>query len=203
MSVATLSSRQSTLAEALLTDRRSRSIAVNAALIVAASLLVAASARVVVPLPFTPVPFTGQTFGVLIVGMLLGSRRGALALALYLLEGSAGLPFFFGGSGGVSHLLGPTGGYLVSYPLAAALVGYLTERGWDRRPRGAALTMALGCLFILAVGSLWLSVFVGGIGSGFAKGMLPFLPIEAIKVVLAGGLLPGGWAILRRLQANK
>jgi biotin transport system substrate-specific component len=186
-----------TLIDAALPARAARSLATDAVLIVGASLLVAASARVAIPLPWTPVPVTGQTFAVLLTGMLLGWRRGALALALYLLEGAAGLPVFAGGAGGAARLIGPTGGYLWSYPLAAALVGWLAERGWDRRPHGAAFAMGIGSAFILLSGGLWLSVFVGDVAAGFGKGLLSFLPVEMVKVALAAALLPGGWAVVR------
>src|SRR2546423_15708026 len=104
------------------------------ALVVAFSLLTALAAQVAVPLPFTPVPITLQTFAVLLTGALLGSRLGALALVVYLCEGACGLPFFSLGRGGLAHLLfAPTSGYLLSYPLAAFLTGWLAKRGWDRR----------------------------------------------------------------------
>src|ERR671929_2233196 len=123
------------------------------ALVVAFSLLVALSAQVAVPLPWTPVPVTLQTFAVLLTGALLGARLGALALLLYLFEGACGLPFFSMGRGGLAHLLlAPTSGYLLSYPLAAFVTGWLAERGWDRRFPTAAAAMALGSLVILPGG---------------------------------------------------
>src|SRR5215210_8996578 len=102
-------------------------------LVVAFSLLTALSAQVVIPLPWTPVPITGQTFAVLLTGALLGSRLGALAMIAYLIEGASGLPFFHAGRGGFQHLLGPTAGYLWSFPAAAFVTGLLAERGWDKR----------------------------------------------------------------------
>ena len=188
-----------TLADAFPTKRLPRALA-DMILIVGASLFVAAAAQVSIPLPFTPVPITGQTFAVLMTGLLLGSRRAALALALYLLEGTFGLPFFAGGAGGYVKLLGPTGGYLWSYPVAAFLTGLLAERGWERRPHGAALAMALGSLIVLTCGSLWLSFFVGGVAQGFQKGMLPFLPGDSVKIALAATLLPLGWRMVRRFE---
>lgn len=182
-----------TLADALIVRR----LWTDALLVVGASLLVAASARVEISLlPFTPVPITGQTFGVLLTGMLLGSRRGALALALYLLEGAAGLPFFSGGGAGIAHLVGPTAGYLYSYPFVAFLLGWLAERGWDRTPLRTAAAMLLGGTFILATGTLFLAPFVGGLGAAFLKGWLPFVPGDLVKTALAAALLPGGWKLL-------
>src|SRR4051794_9625883 len=103
-------------------------------LVIAFSLLTALSAQVVIPLPFTPVPITGVTFGVLLTGALLGSRLGAITMIVYLLEGASGLPFFRSGNSGLHYLLlTPTAGYLLSYPAAAFLTGLLAERGWDKR----------------------------------------------------------------------
>ncbi|HEX9919118.1 MAG TPA: biotin transporter BioY, partial [Pyrinomonadaceae bacterium] len=117
----------------------------STALVVAFSLFVALSAQVVIPLPFTPVPITLQTFAVLLTGALLGSRLGAAALMLYIAEGAIGLPFFRGGNGGWLYLaLSPTAGYLLAYPLAAFVTGLLAERGWDRKFLTAAAAIAIG-----------------------------------------------------------
>ena len=164
-------------------------------LVPAASLLIAAAAQVAIPLPFTPVPLTGQTFGVLLTGMALGSRRGALAVALYVLEGAVGLPFFAGGAAGLAKLLGPTGGYLFAFPIAAFVAGLLAERGWDRRPLTTVLGMLLASLTIFFFGALWLSRFVGGIVPAVVQGVLPFLPGDLIKSLLAAGLLPAAWRL--------
>src|SRR4051812_8693094 len=118
--------------------------------VVVASLFVAVCAQVEIHLPFTPVPLSGGTLGVLYAGVLLGSRRGALAVGLYLLEGAAGLPVFSGGSAGFVHLLGPTGGYLAGFPVGAFAAGLLAERGWDRTPARAFAAMLLGSLPIFA-----------------------------------------------------
>ncbi len=127
----------------------------SVALVVAFSLLTALAAQVSVPLPWTPVPLTGQTFAVLLTGALLGSRLGALAMLAYLAEGAAGLPFFRNGAGGAHYLLfSPTTGYLLAFPLAAFVTGLLAERGWDRRFLTAAAAMFVGSLVILAGG--WL-----------------------------------------------
>ena len=167
----------------------------DALLVLAFSLLTALSAQIAIPLPFTPVPITGQTFGVLLTGALLGPRLGAAAMLLYLLEGSAGLPFFAGGAGGAARLAGPTGGYLLSYPFAAALVGWLASRGWDRRPVTMLAAMLLGSLVVFALGAGWLAHFVG-LSHAVAAGVVPFLPGDAVKALLAAGLLPAGWMLL-------
>ena len=169
----------------------------RAALVVAFSLLIALSAQVVVPLPWTPVPVTLQTFAVLLTGALLGSRLGAVALFAYLLEGMAGLPFFSMGRGGAAHLLfSPTAGYLLAYPVAAFVTGRLAERGWDRRYLSAAAAMALGSAVILAGG--WLGLLrLYQPAQAFALGVAPFLAGDAVKIALAAAVLPSGWALVR------
>ncbi|PLS80512.1 MAG: biotin transporter BioY [Chloroflexi bacterium] len=187
-----------TLADALFTRRSATNWRTDALLVVGFSLFVALTARISIELSFTPVPITGQTLGVLLTGALLGSRRGALALLVYLAEGAAGLPVFAGGAAGFARLLGPTGGYLLAYPLAAGLVGLLAERGWDRSIWRAGMTMLLGNLLIYLIAVPWLSWFVGSLTLALAKGMLPFIVGDALKIALAAVALPGGWALLRR-----
>jgi biotin transport system substrate-specific component len=170
----------------------------SAALVVAFSLLTALAAQVVLPLPWTPVPLTGQTFAVLLTGALLGSRLGALAMLAYLAEGALGLPFFRAGAGGVAHFFGPTAGYLLAFPAAAYVAGLLAERGWDRRFLTAAAAMALGSVVILAGGWAWLALFFRGAGEAFRLGVAPFLVGDVLKIALAAALLPAGWALLRR-----
>ena len=165
----------------------------------AASLFVALSAQVVIPIPFSDVPITGQPFAVLLVGALLGSRLGALALAFYLLEGAMGLPFFYGGHGGLAHLLAsPTAGYLWSYPLVAFVTGWLAERGWDRRFVTAAAAMALGLVVMLAGGFAWRAAFLMPPAQAFATSVVPFIPGGIIKILLAAAMLPLGWRLVGR-----
>lgn len=171
------------------------------ALVIAFSLLTALAAQVVIPLPL--VPITGQTFAVLLTGALLGPRLGALAMFAYLIEGASGLPFFYAGHGGFQHLLNPlTGGYLLSYPLAAFVVGLLAERGWDRRFLTAAAAMALGSVVILLCGWAWLARFVSP-AAAFNAGVAPFLIGDLIKIALAAAVLPSGWAILRKTSRKR
>ncbi len=167
----------------------------DAVAVVVASLFIAVCAQINIPLPFTPVPLSGGTLGVLYTGALLGSRRGAAAVVLYLLEGSAGLPFFSGGAGGFVHLLGPTGGYLAGFPLGAYATGLLAERGWDRTPARAFLAMLAGSLPIFALGLLGLSRFVPG-STLLAQGLWPFVPGDLLKSAVSAGLLPLGWKLL-------
>lgn len=172
------------------------------ALIIAFSLLTALSAQVVIPLPWTPVPITGQTFAVLLTGALLGSRLGALAMIAYLLEGASGLPFFAAGGSGLQRLLfSPTSGYLLACPVAAFVVGLLAERGWDRRYLTAAAAMAIGSIVILLSGWAWLTRFVGP-AAAWSVGVAPFLVGDVIKLALATAVLPTGWALLKRRSSR-
>ena len=164
--------------------------------ILAGSALVAIAATVSVRLPFTPVPWTLQPFAVLLVGALLGSRRGAAAMVAYLAEGLAGLPVFAEGSFGPGPLLGPTGGYLVGFVAAAWVVGALAERGWDRRFFSTWAAMALGSLTLFAFGLPWLARFTGWPGA-LAAGFWPFVPGDVLKQLLAALLLPGAWKLVR------
>ncbi len=161
----------------------------------AASLFIAACARIAIPLPFTPVPLSGGTLGVLYAGALLGSRRGAAAVLLYLLEGAVGLPVFAGGAAGFVHFAGPTGGYLVGFPVGAFVVGLLAERGWDRTPARAFAMTLLGSLPILAFGCLGLARFMPA-SAVLPAGLYPFVPGDLIKAALTAGLLPFGWTFL-------
>ena len=160
-------------------------------------LFIALSAQVAIPLPFSPVPITGQTLAVLLTGALLGSRRGSLCLLAYLAEGISGLPVFAGGMAGPARLVGPTGGYLVGFIAAAFLTGLLAERGWDRQVKSALLAMLLGNAAIYAFGIAWLARFVGG-ERVLASGLLPFIPGDFLKLILATTLLPSGWKLLGR-----
>ncbi len=167
-------------------------------LALAFSLLTALAAQVVIPLPWGPVPITGQTFAVLLTGALLGSRLGALALMAYLLEGALGLPFFAAGGSGMGRLMfSPTSGYLLAYPAAAFLTGLLAERGWDKRFLTAAAAMALGSMVILLCGWSWLAIFYKNPAYAASIGVLPFIPGDVIKIALAAAALPFGWSILR------
>ncbi len=181
-------------------DRRedaARRVGIEVFLVLSGSLFTALMAQVVVPLPFTPVPITGQTLAVLLVGAALGARRGALSMVAYLTEGLAGLPVFAGGTSGIGRLLGPTGGYLVGFVPAAFVVGWLAERGWDRRLPTAALAMAVGNGVIYVFGLPWLARFVGP-AHVLSMGLGPFVPGDLLKVCVAATLLPGAWRLVRR-----
>lgn len=164
----------------------------DVALILAASLVTAAAARIAVPLPWSPVPLTGQTFAVLLTGATLGLRRGVLAQTLYLVEGAMGLPFFAGGLSGPLAFAGPSGGFLVAFPLAAAVTGTLAERGWDRRFGTMLAAMLLGSAVILVSGLAVLAHFVPG-DRLLTAGLLPFLPGDVLKAAAAALVLPAAW----------
>ncbi|HKN33338.1 MAG TPA: biotin transporter BioY [Terriglobales bacterium] len=160
----------------------------QAALVVGASLFVALCAHVTIPLPFTPVPLTLQNFGVLVVGLTLGSRRGFLALALYLAEGAAGLPVFNPtGLGGVAQVLGPTGGFLMVYPLVAGLAGLVFEQG-KRTFARAAVAGLLAEIVLFAGGIAWLAVLTHSLAQAVRWGFYWFVFAEVIKVMFAAAV---------------
>lgn len=187
---------QQVLTERILPRSRSGWLAEGIVILMAA-LFIAALAQLRIPLQ--PVPVTGQTFAVLLVGMALGSRRGALAVLAYLGMGAAGLPFFTGAQSGLAYMAGATGGYLVGFVVAAWLVGWLAERGWDRSLLKTLAAMVLGNIVIYLFGVSWLSTIVGGFAGesgAIALGMLPFLFGDALKALAAALLLPAAWRFL-------
>jgi biotin transport system substrate-specific component len=184
--------------------------------VLAGSAAIALLAQVSIRLPFTPVPITGQTLGVLVVGAAFGPGLGALTLAAYLLEGVIGLPVFAPQADG-SHLTGiavlsltsATGGYLWGFLAAAAVLGWLSRRGWDRALGSAIGAMFVAELVIYAVGLPWLGhvlpTLVGGpvtVSDTLEAGLYPFIVGDTIKLLIAAGLLPLAWHALRRLRAR-
>jgi biotin transport system substrate-specific component len=167
----------------------SREWAEQAGIVISASLFVALCARVSVPLPFTPVPLTLQNFGVLAVGLLLGSRRGFAALALYLVEGAFGLPVFSPSvlGGGIPQLLGPTGGFLMAYPLVAFVAGWIYEKT-SRRFGWAALAAAAAEVVLFAGGLSWLAVLTHSMSLAIRYGLYWFVFAEVLKVMMAAGV---------------
>jgi biotin transport system substrate-specific component len=162
----------------------------DALLIAGFSLIIAVSAQVSIPLSFTPVPVTLQTFAVVLTGALLGSRRGAAAIIAYLAEGLAGLPVFSLGGAGIGHLLGPTGGYLVGFVAAAWLAGFLVERKLAVTLPGALFVVVAGHLVPYVSGVAWLSVALG-LPRALTLGFVPFLIGDALKVAASVGVLAG------------
>ncbi len=179
----------------------------HVALIVAGALLIALSANVSIPVPGSPVPISGQTFSVLLVGGALGSRRGVLATLLYLALGLV-LPVYAEHKQGLAVIgsfaegklvLGGTGGYLVGFVLASGIVGRLAELGWDRRFGGALLAMAIANLVIYLIGVPWLMAATGwDLAKAFNLGVAPFLVGDVIKLALAAGLFPIAWWVVGR-----
>jgi len=164
-------------------------------LVLAGSALVAIAAQVRIPLPFSPVPVTGQTFAVLLVAAALG-RLGLWSVIAYLIEGAMGLPVFAGGTFGVAAIVGPTGGYLIGFALAAAIVGSAAERGWDRHIATALAAMLLGEVAIYACGLAWLARFPLPVPL-LDAGLVPFIAGDLVKMVLAALALPGAWKLVR------
>ena len=171
----------------------------DVSLVIAGALLIYLTARIHLPVPGSPVPITGQTFGVLLVGGALGFRRGLIGVGLYVLLGVVGLPFFAEGKGGLSVIWGATGGYLIGFAIAGALVGRLAELGWDRKIGGALGAMLLGNLVIYAIGLPWLGVVTSSNPEEtIALGLTPFLLGDALKLVLAAVLFPVAWWVVGR-----
>jgi biotin transport system substrate-specific component len=170
------------------------------AIVISASLFIALCARLALPLPFTPVPLTLQNFGVLLVGLSLGSRRGFLALGLYLAEGLAGLPVFAPtGPGGLAQLLGPTGGFLLAYPFVAALAGYVIEHGRRSFAR-AAIAGTLAEIVLFIGGLSWLAVLTHSLTLALRFGLYWFIFAEVIKIMFAAGIVTG-WQRAQRTES--
>jgi biotin transport system substrate-specific component len=171
-----------------------RSLARDMLLVFGASLFLALSAQVAIPLPFSPVPVTSQTLVVLLAGAVLGSRLGPLSVLVYITEGAMGLPFFARGGAGLAHLRGVTGGYLLGFVGVAFVVGLLVERGWSRKFRTAVLAMVIGNVVLYGFGLPWLkSVLNISLSKAFEYGFYPFIPGDLYKIGLASTLLPRLW----------
>lgn len=180
-----------TYADVFRPQQRAMARVYDVLLILSGAWFVTLSAYVAIRLPFSPVPITAQTLTVMLMGLLLGRKRGALALATYLAEGAMGLPVFAGGASGLPYLFGPTGGYLFGFVAAAYVTGALAERGWDRRSWTTLAAMLIGHGVLYLPGLLWLSRFVGE--RTLALGLWPFVPGDVLKIALAMTLLPLGW----------
>ena len=194
-----------TLADYVVPSRPSRSsnLLKDGLLVLGFSVFLAVCAQVSINLPFTPVPITLQTLGALLAGAALGSRRGALAMLLYLAEGAAGLPVFAGGAGGFIHLIGFTAGYLWAIPIAAFVTGLLCERGFDRSYLTSALAMLPGSLIFYILGVPWLAITAHmAIGHALVAGMLPFIPGDLLKLIIASALLPSAWRIVKWIKPD-
>jgi biotin transport system substrate-specific component len=189
-----------TLADFLVPVRLSERLSTrvrHALLIAIGTIVVILCSRIVIPVE--PIPFTGQTFGVLVVGGALGLRRGAAALLLYLLVGALGFGVFAQDHSGVATIVGASGGYLIGFVVSAAVVGRLAELGWDRHVGGALVMMAIGTAIIYAIGVPWLKAVTGIPWSdALATGMTRFLVWDAAKLAIAAGLFPAAWWLIGR-----
>jgi biotin transport system substrate-specific component len=211
----TADQRGITIADFLVPIRVSERISARArhiALIVAGALFIALTANVAVPVPGSPVPLTGQTFSVLLVGGALGMRRGVLATSLYLVIGFF-LPVYAQQASGVSHIasvdggtlvLGATGGYLLGFVIASGVVGRLAELGWDRNLAGAVGAMAIGNVIIYVFGLPWLMAATGmNVSDTIAAGLTPFLITDLIKLAIAAGVFPLAWWVVGRRPGER
>lgn len=192
-----------TLADYLVPARvsRSQSLVRDAILVIGSSIFLALCSQISIHLPVSPVPFTLQTLGALLVGAVLGSKRGAIAMLLYLAQGASGLPVFAGGAGGFIHLIGYTGGYLWACPIAAFVAGWLCEKGLDRSFLTSILAMLPATLIFYALGVPWLAVVLHlTLDKALLAGMVPFIPGDLIKLIIAVALMPTAWAIVRRVR---
>jgi biotin transport system substrate-specific component len=183
------------LVDAVWSVQGDRRLLRNLAMVALGSLLLALSAHVKVPM--WPVPMTMQPFAVLLVGMAFGWRLGGATVLAYLAEGALGLPVFAGGAG-LAYMSGPTGGYLLGFLVAAALVGALAQRGWDRSPLTTFLAMLLGIVTIYLFGLAWLATIVGSLGKAVSVGALPFLFGDLVKALAATAIMPLAWRWVRR-----
>jgi biotin transport system substrate-specific component len=174
------------------------------ALILGGALLIALGARIAFVIPGNPVPITGQTFGVLVAGGALGFRRGIAASGLYVLLGAIGLPFFALSKTGVDVILGATGGYLIGFILAAAIVGRLAELGWDRKPVGSVGAMLLASAAIYVIGVPWLAyVTHHDLAWGIQNGLVPFIAGDLLKLALAAATFPVAWWVVGRRPGDR
>jgi biotin transport system substrate-specific component len=195
----------STLADYLVPAPVSRNSALlrDAILVIGSSIFLAICAQISIHLPISPVPFTLQTLAVVLIGAALGSKRGALAVLLYLAEGAAGLPVFEGFAGGFIHLIGYTGGYLWAFPIAAFVTGLLSERGLDRSFQTSLLAMLPATLIIYALGVPWLAVVLHmSLDKAFMAGAVLFVIGDLIKLLVATALLPSAWSLVRLVRPD-
>lgn len=169
----------------------------DAILITVGALFVAILAQVKIPLPFTPVPLTGQTFAVLLVAAALGSKHGAASMAFYIALGAFGLPVFAGGAAGMAYLTGATLGYLIGFVLAAYVIGLLAERGLERNVRTSILPFLAGTVIIYACGVAWLAVVLGSFSKAITVGLIPFVVGDIIKLIAAALALPAAWKLAK------
>ena len=189
-----------TLAKSLLSncfaDDATRIRFAKLAMVIVGSLFIALAAQITIPM--YPVPVTGQTLAILLIGMTYGSRMATSTVALYLFEGALGLPVFANGAAGALYMFGPTGGYLAGFLMAAVTLGFLAERGFGRTILSTAVAMLIGTATIYIFGVAWLSMMIG-FEKAVMHGVMPFLYGDALKAVVAAGLMPMAWKAIKKL----
>lgn len=206
MTTTTISSSTQVLADLFpRRDSRNRAAIQDAVLVVGFALLTALAAQIEIPLGFTPVPLTGQTFAVLLSGAVLGMRRGALSQLVYWFAGLTGLPFYSGGAGGWEKGTGATMGYLVGFVIASGAIGYLAEKKHDRNFATSLPVMLLGSTIIYACGAAWLSIHLNlplanGDQNAISLGVAPFLVGDLLKALVAAGCTTSVWAAISKLK---
>ena len=179
-------------------------ILTDAVLVLGGALFVALAAQISISLGFTPVPITGQTFAVVVVGAALGSVRGATSLAVYLLLGLVGAPVYSEHKHGWEVFSGATGGYIVGFVLAAFLIGYLAERGWDKHFSSSLSAMLSGSVVIYLCGNIWLHHFLhASWNTTLTYGLYPFVPGDVFKLYLAGLALSAAWKLVQRVKGSE
>jgi biotin transport system substrate-specific component len=180
----------------------SRSLATDVVLVVAGAALTAVAAQIVIPI--RPVPITGQTLAVLLVGSTLGAVRGSLSMVVYALLGIVGLPVFSGGTSGFGILASPSGGYILGFIFSAGLVGWIAQRAWDHRVVGAILSFAAGTIVTFAIGMVWLAASLGlGLQKTLEEGLYPFIIGGIVKALLAAAIIPSAWRLSDRIKKSR
>ena len=178
------------------------SVLTDVLLVFGGALFVALFAQISIPLPFTPVPITGQTFAVLLVAGALGTVCGTASMGLYMLMGMVGMPVYADRMHGLEVIKGASGGYIVGFLVAGLVVGFLADRGWDQKFSSSVTMMLTGNVFIFVIGVIWLQqVLHTDLADTLKYGLYPFVPGEIVKLYLAGALLPGAWALVRRIRS--
>jgi biotin transport system substrate-specific component len=184
---------------AIYTKIKPNSIVSELPILLAFNLLLVACSYLAINIPFSPVPITGQTFGILLIAMTLGRVRGVGVVLAYLLEGAVGLPVFAGGAAGFVKFVGPTGGYLIGFLIAAYLVGWMADNGWDRSYLKSVIAMTIGTAVIFVFGLIWLAKFIPS-EALLTAGLVPFVPGALIKIALASVILPTTWKLAKDKQ---
>ncbi len=188
-----------TYADILKPQNKTASLLYDITLILFASALIGLSAHIALPVFFSPVPVTAQTLAVLLAGAALGPKRGLAAVIAYIIHGTMGAPVFAMGNAGPAVLIGPTGGYIFGFAIAAWLVGMLCKKGADKKTATTIAAMTAGSAAIMLSGFAWLSI-ITNIKTAVSIGLIPFIPGELAKIAIAAMILPTGWKFINKMQ---